>query len=135
MRQLLTSDKLPKPLYSYSQMVKIGPMYQSSSMVGIDILTGKIVTGGIENESRKILDNLRQSLQDFQLSLEDMLAATIYTTRFESFSLINACWENFFAHTSPPARTSLGVSHLPLQASVMMEFRFYKEQAPGTISV
>jgi 2-iminobutanoate/2-iminopropanoate deaminase len=57
-----------------------------------------------------------------------MIAAVIYTTDFARFPDINRAWEEVFtSDVAPPARTAVGVSALPLNASVEMEFRFYKE--------
>ena len=125
-RQLLQSSCLPRPLYNYSQMVKIGPMYQLAGMIAVDPSNNTLVSGGAEAEASFILAKVSASLPDFCLTLQNMLGVTIYTTRFADFPQINNAWEKFFAEQQvpPPARTSVGVSALPMQASVMMEFRF-----------
>lgn len=128
MRQILTSSHLPDPVYRYSPVVKIGPLYQMAGMVGIDVDKKELVSGGVYPETKKILQNLQACLPDLQLTLSDMLSATIFTTHFYEFHHINRAWEEFFTvDLTPPARTSVGVSHLPMSAKVEIEFRFYKE--------
>jgi 2-iminobutanoate/2-iminopropanoate deaminase len=56
-----------------------------------------------------------------------MISARIYVVPFEQFGAVNAVWEEFFADIPPPARTSVGVSALPLGAQVEIEFTFYRE--------
>jgi 2-iminobutanoate/2-iminopropanoate deaminase len=124
----LSSPNLPAPRFRYSPMVKAGPFYQMAGMVALDATTGKLASGGPEAETRQILANLKKALPDFGLTLNDLLAATIYTTRFDEFPAINKAWEEVFTEAQPPpARTSIGVAALPLGATVEIEFRLYKE--------
>jgi 2-iminobutanoate/2-iminopropanoate deaminase len=128
MRQILTSSNLPAPKFRYSPLVKAGPFYQTAGMIALDVPSGTLVPGGAGAETRQILANLRRALPDFGLALEHMIAAVIYTTDFARFPDINRAWEEVFtSDVAPPARTAVGVSALPLNASVEMEFRFYKE--------
>ena len=84
-------------------------------------------TAGTGAETDKILNNLVGALPDFDLSLDDLVSATIYTTEFDEFPAINAAWERVFtADVQLPARTSIGVKALPLGATVEIEFMFYK---------
>jgi 2-iminobutanoate/2-iminopropanoate deaminase len=128
MRQILTSSNLPAPKFRYSPLVKAGPFYQTAGMIALDARRGTLVAGGAGAETRQILANLTRALPDFGLALEHMIGAVIYTTDFARFPDINRAWEEVFTgDVAPPARTAVGVSALPLEASVEMEFRFYKE--------
>ncbi|MGR8950532.1 MAG: RidA family protein [Gammaproteobacteria bacterium] len=128
MIEALSSKNLPAPRFRYAPLVKSGPFYQTAGMIALDVASGEIESGGAGAETAKILDNLQAALPDFNLSLEDLISATIYTTDFASFPAINEAWEAVFAADSRlPARTSIGVAALPLGALVEMEFRFYKE--------
>lgn len=131
MREILTSKGFPAPRFRYSPCVRTGPFYQLAGMVALDSETGALVPGGPEAETRQILGNLVRGLPELGLGLEHLVAATIYTTRFDEFPAINRVWEEVFRdEVEPPARTSVGVSALPLGASVEIEFRLYK--AEGT---
>jgi len=127
MIEALSSENLPAPRFRYSPLVKAGPFYKTAGMIALDKDTGELESGGAGAESTKILTNLLAAMPDFALSLEDMMSATIYTTDFDQFSAINAAWEKVFTDdVRPPARTSIGVSALPLGATVEIEFIFYK---------
>ncbi|WP_081743920.1 RidA family protein [Pseudomonas sp. URMO17WK12:I12] len=127
MRQILQSSAIPEPRFHYSPCVAIGSTYQVSGMIALDPVTGRLVEGGPGAETRRILDNLNRALADYGLTLDDLLIARLYTTRFDAFAEINVAWETFFPQGQvPPARTSVGVSALPLGASVEIEFSFVK---------
>ena len=129
MRQIITFKHLPAPKFRYSPCVKTGPFYQMAGMIGLDLEGGKLVEGGPEVETRKILQNLANALPDLDMSLDNLVSATVFTTQFDRFPLINKAWEEvFIPDVVPPARTAVGVAALPLGASVEIEFRLYKEE-------
>ncbi|MEQ8965381.1 MAG: RidA family protein [Azospirillaceae bacterium] len=127
MRQALTAGTLPAPRFRYSPVVRVGDLWQTAGLIALDPVTGVLEPGGPGAETAKILANLTGALPELGLSLDDLVIARIYTTRFDAFAEINAAWEAVFdSATAPPARTSLGVSALPLGATVEMEFTFRK---------
>ena len=129
-REILVSERLPKPRFCYSPLIKTGPYYQTAGMIALDVISGKLEKTGVKAETKKILNNLASALPDFDLTLEDLVIVRIYTTDFSNFSEINMVWEEFFNKKMiPPARTAVGVSQLPLDASIEMEFSFYKQSS------
>ena len=127
MIEALSSENLPAPRFRYSPLVKSGPYYKTAGMIALDKDSGELEPGGAGPETAKILKNLLEALPDFNLSLDDLVSATIYTTRFDQFPAINQAWEAVFTEDIRlPARTSIGVNALPLNATVEMEFLFYK---------
>ena len=127
MIESLSSENLPEPRFRYSPLVKSGPFYKTAGMIALDKDTGRLEPGGAGAETAKILDNLLQALPDFGLSLDDLYSVTIYTTRFDQFPDINKSWEAVIsADRRLPARTAVGVSSLPINATVEMEFWFCK---------
>lgn len=126
-RICIQSAAIPAPRFRYSPCVQIGPIVQVAGMIGLDPASGQLAGGGPGAETACILANLQLALKDYGVSLNDMLIARVFTTRFEDFSEINAAWDAVFASDMvPPARTSIGVSALPLGASVEIEFSFVK---------
>ncbi|UUZ69711.1 RidA family protein [Polaromonas sp. P2-4] len=106
--------------------MKSGPFGFVSGMVALDPATGALVEGGVGAQTQCIFDNLRLALPDYGFTLEQLCMARVYTTCFEHFDEINVVWEAQFAKMAPPARTSVGVSELPLGAVVEIEFCFYQ---------
>lgn len=129
MAEGLSSSSLPRPRFLYSQCVRAGRHYHVAGLIALDVATGQLEPGGPGAEAAKILANLKRALPDFGLALGDMVTARIYTTQFDRFAEINAAWEAALAGVAvPPARTSAGVTALPLGASVEIDFSFYKDE-------
>ena len=128
MRKALISTKLSAPLFRYSQIIKAGPNYVCSGMIALDNDTGKLIEGNSCEQTRKIFENLSILMEEFSLSLDDLVSVRIFSRMFEQFPLINQAWEEVFnSDLVPPARSAVGVSALPLNALVEIEFSFYKE--------
>jgi len=125
----LVAPSMPKAKFKYSPFVQAGPYIQSAGLVGLDPSTGQLVVGGPGAETRQILSNLAAALKELDLKVDDLVIARIFTTSMARFSEINMEWDAFFENRSIlPARTAVGVSALPISASVEIEFQFYKEK-------
>lgn len=98
-----------------------------SGLIALDPLTGQLVRGGVGPETAQILTNMGHAIAELGLTYSDLTRARIYTTDFAKFADINAAWEQVFTGAvTPPARTAVGVSALPLGAAVEMEFDLFK---------
>jgi 2-iminobutanoate/2-iminopropanoate deaminase len=69
------------------------------------------VPGGIEAETRQMLDNARQLLEAVGLGLDDVVRCTVYLRDFAAFAAMNAVFRSYFA-VDPPVRATLGVAAL-----------------------
>lgn len=120
---------LPKPRFRYTPCIQAGPYYQLAGMIALDAQSGQLESGGVAAETDKIMRNMLGALPEYGLSLDQLVIARIFTTRFDQFAEINRVWESYFPEgTTPPARTAMGVAALPLNASVEIEFCFYREE-------
>lgn len=124
----LVSKQLLQPKFKYSQLVKAGPHYYLSGLVGLDNDSGQLVDGGIGPETDTILANLQLLMGEFGLGWEHLAFARVFAADFANFPAFNAVWEALFERLDvpPPARTSVGVEALPLGAAIEMEFTFYR---------
>ena len=128
MIEALSSNNLPAPRFRYCPLVKAGPFYKTAGMIALNKQTDALEPGGAGAETTRILSNLLEALPDFGLTLDDLVSASIFTTQMDRFPDINKAWEAVFsADMRLPARTAIGVSALPINASVEMEFWFYKQ--------
>ncbi len=123
----MSSNNLPQPRFRYTPLIKAGPFHKTAGMVALDKDSGELSVGAYQ-ETQKILSNLIGALPDFKLTLDDLISATVFTTTFEEFDVINKAWEEVFDERQrPPTRTAVGVSALPLGAKVEIEFMFYRQ--------
>lgn len=125
MRELLTSARVPAPRFLYTPCVRSGPLGFVSGMVALEPAGGGLVDGGMATQTQRIFDNLRLALPDYGFTLAQLCLARVYMADFAQFDVFNAVWERQFADVAPPARTTLGVSALPLGALVEIEFVFH----------
>lgn len=120
----IPSLTLPAPHFSYSPVVRAGAFVFVSGLVGLEPGSGRLIEGGMEAETRQILKNLERLSAELSLDLDQLMLARIYCADFSRFGEINQVWETFYKNRTPPARTSVGATALPLGALVEMEFQF-----------
>ncbi|MBF5006779.1 RidA family protein [Diaphorobacter caeni] len=135
MHERITSAHGPQPKFMYTPCIRNGALGIVSGMVALDPQTGTLIDGDVAAQTQRIFDNLHLALPDYRFGLDDLMLARIYTTRMDLFPAINQIWERQFTPTtqiSPPARTSVGVSALPLGALVEIEFMFCQNGADPT---
>ncbi|MEM0444368.1 MAG: Rid family detoxifying hydrolase [Nitrososphaerota archaeon] len=105
-REVVFTEKAPKPAFPYSQAVKAGGWVFVSGQVSIDPATGKVVGGDIKAQTRVVLENLRAILSAAGASLKDVVKVNVYLARVEDFAAMNEVYREFFPE-EPPARTTI----------------------------
>ncbi len=113
------SPDAPVPAGPYAHAIRAGGFVFVSGQVGIDPATGQLVAG-LEAQARQALLNLQTILQEAGSSLADVVKTTIFITDIAAFPQVNAVYGEIMGD-SPPARSTIGVSALPLQALIEIE--------------
>ncbi|MCL4486571.1 MAG: RidA family protein [Chloroflexi bacterium] len=119
-RQVVSTDKAPKAIGPYSQAIRVGDFVFCAGQAGLDPAIGKLVAGGIEAETRRVLQNLAAALEAAGSSLSQVVKTTVFLTNLDDFKTMNAIYAEFFP-AAPPARSTVQVSRLPAGASVEIE--------------
>ncbi|MFZ5892597.1 MAG: RidA family protein [Myxococcota bacterium] len=119
-KTVIVSEQAPKPVAAYSQAVRAGGFVFASGQIAIDPKTGGLVTGGIEAETRQVLENLSAVLAAGGASLSDVVKVTAYLTDMNDFAAFNAVYVTFFP-AEPPARATVAVSALPRGVRVELD--------------
>lgn len=114
------SDQAPKAIGPYSQAVQGANFIYLSGQTPIDPVTGKLVEGGIGEQTRQAFQNLKAVLLSGGLSLEDVVKVNVYLVDMADFAGMNAVYQEQFA-APYPARTTVAVAGLPLGARVEIE--------------
>ncbi len=121
MKEICRLVSAPKEIGAYSQVVAADTLLFFSGQLPIDISTGELVKGGIEEKTRVILDNVKHMLEEMGLTMGNIVKATIYLRDLKNFPAVNAVYGNYFTE-DPPARCCLEVSSLPLNSDIEIEF-------------
>ncbi len=108
----------PKPVGAYSPAVKAGELVFLSGQVGLDPDTNKIVEGGVEAQTKRVLKNLEAVLSAAGSSSEQIIMTSIFLTSIADFAVVNEFYGEFVSGENPPARQTVAVKELPLGALV-----------------
>jgi len=117
MKEIVFTERAPKPIGPYSQAVKVGNTVYVSGQIPIDPVTNEIVKGGIEEQTRRVMENLRNVLEASGTSLENVVMAFVYLKDLRDFQKYNEVYASYFKERSP-ARVTVQVSALPRDALV-----------------
>lgn len=104
----------------YSHAIDTGDFVFLSGQTPLDPATGELVTGSIEAQTRRCLDNLQAVLTAGGLTLDDVVKCTVYLTDMADFAEMNAAYAAYFS-VPYPARTTVAVAGLPRDARVEIE--------------
>jgi 2-iminobutanoate/2-iminopropanoate deaminase len=119
-RQVVVSDKAPRPIGPYSAGIIHGDLVFASGMLGLDPQTGELAPGGIEAETRQSLTNLAAILEAAGSSMSQVVKTTVFLRDMADFPKMNAVYAEFFS-SEPPARSTIQVAALPKAAAVEIE--------------
>ena len=119
-QKTISTDKAPKAIGPYSPAVKIGDFVLLSGQLPIVPETGKIIEGGIAEQTAQCIRNMKALLEESGIGLEYVLKTTVYLTDLNDFAEMNRVYGEFF--TEPyPARSAAEVSKLAMGAKVEIE--------------
>jgi 2-iminobutanoate/2-iminopropanoate deaminase len=119
-KSIVRSDKVPTPVASYSSAVRADKFVFVSGQIPLDPVTGELVTGSIEVETRRVLDNLTLVLEAAHLNLSDVVKVTVYLTDMADFKAFDLAYKSYFP-VDPPARATVAVAGLPRGVHIELE--------------
>jgi 2-iminobutanoate/2-iminopropanoate deaminase len=119
----ISTAKAPAAIGPYSQAVRVGDFIYTSGQVALDPATGQIVSGGIEAQTTRVLENLHAVLEAAGASLGQVFKTTVFLKDMNDFAAMNAIYGKYFAPegTIAPARSTVEVARLPKDALVEIE--------------
>jgi 2-iminobutanoate/2-iminopropanoate deaminase len=120
MKSPLHSVHAPKPIGPYSQAIRAGDFIFLSGQIGIDPEVGKITAKDAVGQTAQALKNIRAILTAAGLSAEHVVKTTIFLADMNDFAAVNEAYGEFF-HDDPPARSTVEVSKLPMDAKVEID--------------
>ncbi|HYP21228.1 MAG TPA: RidA family protein [Chloroflexia bacterium] len=120
MRDVVRTEGAPGAIGPYSQGIKVGGLVFTAGQVGFDPATGQFVEGGVEEQTRRTLENISAILEAAGTSLDRAVKVTVFLSDMSLFEAMNGVYKQFFSDT-PPARTTVAVAGLPRNALVEIE--------------
>ena len=116
----ISTTKAPAAIGPYSQAIKVGNLVYTSGQIPIDPTTGNFVEGGIKEQTRQSLTNVKAILEEAGLTMSNVLKTTVFMADMNDCADMNAVYAEFFAEPYP-ARSAVAVKTLPKGALVEIE--------------
>jgi 2-iminobutanoate/2-iminopropanoate deaminase len=117
----IATDRAPAAIGPYSQAVRAGDFVFTSGQIGLDPASGALVSGGVEAETRQVLDNLTAVLEAAGAGWRDVVRTTIYLADIGDFALVNKLYGERVGVGVMPARSTVQVAKLPRGAVVEID--------------
>ena len=121
MKKILHTPDAPATIGTYNQAVQSKGFIYTAGQVGIIPGTGKIIEGGIKSETFRALQNIDAILKAAGVDKSHIVKLTVFVTDLRGFNYVNESFTAFFSGIDFPARSTVEVSGLPLNAKVEIE--------------
>jgi 2-iminobutanoate/2-iminopropanoate deaminase len=119
-KRVLTAHA-PAAIGPYSQAIIADNVVYTAGQVALDPQTGKLVEGGIEEQTQRVLENLSAVLEAAGTSLHNVVKTTVFLSYMGNFAAMNSVYAKYFNPDMPPARSTVQAAGLPLGAMVEIE--------------
>lgn len=120
MKNVISTTKAPAAIGPYSQAVRVGNLVYTSGQIPINPATGVFAEGGIKEQTRQSLLNVKAILEAAGLTMNDVVKTTVFMADMNDFADMNAVYAEFFSEPFP-ARSAVAVKALPKGALVEIE--------------
>jgi 2-iminobutanoate/2-iminopropanoate deaminase len=119
-KNIISTDKAPAAIGPYSQAVKHNGILYTSGMIAIDPVTGVLSEGGIADQTRLVLENLKALIESTGSSLDAVIKTTVFLSDMNNFTKMNSIYAEYF-DADPPARSTVEAARLPKDVLVEIE--------------
>ena len=118
--KVISTKKAPTAIGPYSQAIQVGNLVYTSGQIPIDPSTGAFVEGGIKEQTRQSLANVKAILEEVGLTMNNVVKTTVFMADMNDFVEMNSIYAEFFSEPYP-ARSAVAVKTLPKGALVEIE--------------
>ena len=120
MKNVVITDRGPKPIGPYSQAIKANGFVYLSGQVALDPKTGEMAGADIRQQTERVFENIKGILEAAGANLHHVVKTTVFLKDLNDFSVMNEVYARYFA-AAPPARSTVQVSRLPKDALLEVE--------------
>ena len=120
MKTVISTTNAPAAIGPYSQAIRVGNIIFTSGQIPIDPATGSFVDGGIKEQTRQSLLNVKAILNEAGTTMDHVIKTTVFMADMNDFAEMNSVYSEFF-NTPYPARSAVAVKTLPKGALVEIE--------------
>ncbi|WP_299157291.1 RidA family protein [uncultured Tenacibaculum sp.] len=113
MKKIITTKNAPAPIGPYNQAVLSGNTLYTSGQIAINPNTGELVQGSIKDETKQVMENMKEVLAAAEMTFENVVKTSIFISDMHNFSEINTVYAEYFDEATAPARETVEVANLP----------------------
>jgi 2-iminobutanoate/2-iminopropanoate deaminase len=123
MKTAISTPHAPAAIGPYSQAVKTSDLLYTSGQIPLDPVSGQVVSGGIAEQTTRVLENLKAVLEAAGSELSNVVKTVVFLKDMNDFAQMNAVYGNYLAPEGvvPPARSTVEVARLPKDVLVEIE--------------
>ena len=119
MKKIISTSKAPSAIGPYNQATSLGNMVFTSGQIALVPSTMEIVEGGINEQTKLVMENLKAVLEKAGSSMDNVLKTNCYLSNMDDFLAFNEIYAKYFNAETAPARATVAVKTLP--KNVMVE--------------
>ncbi len=118
MKKIIKTDNAPSPIGPYNQAIIANGVLYTSGQIAIDPTTNELKIENLEEETLLVMENLKAVLAAAELTFDHVVKASIFLSDMNSFSRVNAVYNQYFKEGMAPARETVEVACLPKSVNV-----------------
>ena len=116
-KEVISSEKAPAAIGPYSQAIRAGNTLYLAGQIAINPATGKMIEGGVEDQTHRVLKNIQAVLEEAGFTISDVVQSQVFLADLNDYGGMNGVYATYFKK-NPPARAAVQVARLPLDALV-----------------
>ena len=120
MKDVVLTNRGPKPIGPYSQAIKSNGMLFVSGQVALDPQSGEFVGADVRQQTERVLENLKGILEAAGVSFHHVVKTTVFLKDMNDFAAMNEVYARYFS-VAPPARSTVQAARLPKDALVEID--------------
>ena len=118
MKKIITTLKAPAPIGSYNQAIMVNDTLYLSGQIGLDPRSMKVVNGGVKEETKQVMKNLKAVLEAADMTFNNVIKSSIFLINMSDFGKVNEIYGSYFSNETAPARETIAVKTLPKNVKV-----------------
>ncbi|MCU4155713.1 RidA family protein [Carboxylicivirga sp. A043] len=120
MKNVISTSNAPGAIGPYSQAIEVNGTLYISGQVPVDPATGKVVEGGVKEQTEQVMKNIAAILEEAGYTFADVVKSTCLLSDMSNFATMNEVYGSYYKE-NPPARAAFAVKELPLSVLVEIE--------------
>jgi 2-iminobutanoate/2-iminopropanoate deaminase len=126
MKKIISTNKAPSAIGPYNQATAFKKLLFLSGQIPLVPETMEIIQGGVKEQTKQVMENLKAVLEEGKSSFDNVLKTTCYLSDMDNFVAFNEVYSEYFGSANAPARATVAVKTLPKNVLVEVDAIAFK---------